>query len=149
MTGRDSHDDFCSPDDNSPRCGSAGRTVPIQDVLTYPRPGEPRTQAGRAGLLVAAALLATAQALGLPGFILLPADRLSPGGRTGAGAAVTAGYDIGYGAAAPGLGSVADRAGYPAMFLAAALVTVAGAALALRIVDSSQPDLHHARLAAR
>jgi len=86
----------------------------------------------------AAALLAAAQALGLPVFILLAAGRLPAGGRTGAVAAVTAGYDIGYGAAAAGLGPVAGRAGYPAMFLAAALVTVSGAALALRIGDSSQ-----------
>jgi hypothetical protein len=60
------------------------------------------------------------------------------GGQTGAVAAVTAGYDIGYGAPRAGLGPVAGRAGYPAMFLAAALVTFCGAALALRIGDSSQ-----------
>jgi len=41
-------------------------------------------------------------------------------------------------AAAAGLGRVAGRAGYPATFVAAALVTFCGAALALRIGDSSQ-----------
>lgn len=91
-----------------------------------------------AGLLVAAALLAAAQALSLPVFILLTVGRLPAGSRTGAVAALTAGYDIGYGAAAAGLGPVAGRAGYPAMFAAAALVTSCGAALALRIGDSSQ-----------
>ena len=91
-----------------------------------------------AGLLVAAALLAAAQALGLPVFILLTAGRVSAGSRTGAIAAVTAGYDIGYGAAAAGLGPIASRAGYPAMFWAAASVTLAGAALALRAHHPSQ-----------
>ena len=91
-----------------------------------------------AGLLVAAALLAAAQALGLPVFILLTAGRVSAGSRTGAIAAVTAGYDIGYGAAAAGMGPIASRAGYPAMFWAAASVTLAGAALALRAHHPSQ-----------
>jgi predicted MFS family arabinose efflux permease len=91
-----------------------------------------------AGLLSAAVLLAAAQALGLPVFILLAAGRVPAGGRTGAIAALTAGYDIGYGAAAAGLGPVAGRAGYPAMFATAALVTGCGAVLALRIGDSSQ-----------
>jgi predicted MFS family arabinose efflux permease len=91
-----------------------------------------------AGLLLSAALLAAAQALGLPVFLLIGAGRLPAGRRTAAVAAVTAGYDIGYGAAAAGLGPVAARAGFPAMFLAAACVTVAGIPLALRIGDSSQ-----------
>ena len=91
-----------------------------------------------AGLLAAAALLAAAQALGLPVFILLAAGCLPAGGRTSAVAALTTGYDIGYGAAAAWLGPVAGRAGYPTMFLAAALMTGCGAALALRIGHSFQ-----------
>jgi hypothetical protein len=58
------------------------------------------------GLLAAAtwpagaALLAVAQALGFPVVMQLAVGQMPAGGRTGVVAAVTAGYDIGYGAAA-------------------------------------------------
>jgi hypothetical protein len=83
---------------------------------------------------VAAALLAVAQALGFPIVMKLAVGQLPAGGRTGVVAAVTAGYDIGYGAAAVWLGPVAGHAGYPAMFGVAALVTLSGAGLAFRAI---------------
>jgi predicted MFS family arabinose efflux permease len=83
------------------------------------------------GLIAAAGPLAIGQALGFPVLMRLSVIRLPPGGRTGAVAAMTAGFDIGYGAAAAGLGAVASSAGYPAMFGVAALITLLGVGLAL------------------
>lgn len=91
-----------------------------------------------AGLPVAAAILVAAQALGVPVFIMLTASRLPTGGHTGAVAAVAAGCDIGYSAAAAGLSPVAGRTAYPAMLWASALVTAPSARLALRVGDSSK-----------